>query len=68
MHERVGFAPIGIYRDVGYKCGAWHDVGWWGRTLARRGDPPEEPVAFAEIRNQPEVVAALDDGTSLLRS
>ena len=68
LHERVGFTPIGIYREVGYKFGLWHDVGWWGRTLARPGDPPAEPVAFAEIRSRPEVVAALDDETSLLPS
>ncbi len=29
LHESVGFAPIGIYRDVGFKNGQWHDVGWW---------------------------------------
>lgn len=39
LHESVGFTPIGIYRDVGYKLGAWHDVGWWQRTLR----PPSAP-------------------------
>jgi L-amino acid N-acyltransferase YncA len=27
LHESVGFIPIGIYRDVGFKNGRWHDVG-----------------------------------------
>jgi phosphinothricin acetyltransferase len=41
LHESVGFAPIGIYRGVGFKQGAWRDVGWWG---ARLGSPEEDPA------------------------
>ena len=33
LHESVGFQPIGIYRNVGFKLGAWHDVGWWQKEL-----------------------------------
>src|SRR5450631_26947 len=33
LHESVGFEPIGVYRKVGFKLGAWHDVGWWQREL-----------------------------------
>ncbi len=33
LHEGVGFRPIGVYRNVGYKLGAWRDVGWWQRAL-----------------------------------
>ncbi|WP_260926576.1 arsinothricin resistance N-acetyltransferase ArsN1 family B [Novosphingobium sp. 9] len=33
LHEGMGFAPLGIYREVGWKLGAWHDVGWWQRLL-----------------------------------
>ena len=39
LHEAVGFAPLGTYRDVGFKLGAWHDVGWWQRTLQPPGVP-----------------------------
>ena len=39
LHESVGFAPLGIYRDVGFKRGAWHDVGWWQRALQPAGEP-----------------------------
>lgn len=27
LHESMGFAPIGVYRQVGFKHGRWHDVG-----------------------------------------
>jgi L-amino acid N-acyltransferase YncA len=33
LHEAAGFAPVGIYREVGWKLGAWRDVGWWQRLL-----------------------------------
>ncbi len=43
LHEAVGFKALGVYRDVGYKLGAWHDVGWWQCTL-------QPPIAPAELR------------------
>jgi phosphinothricin acetyltransferase len=33
LHEAMGFAPLGIYREVGWKMGGWRDVGWWQRLL-----------------------------------
>ena len=33
LHESVGFEPVGIYREVGFKFGRWLDVGWWQRRL-----------------------------------
>ena len=33
LHEACGFTPVGIYREVGWKMGAWRDVGWWQRLL-----------------------------------
>jgi L-amino acid N-acyltransferase YncA len=33
LHEAVGFVPVGCYARVGWKFGAWHDVGWWQRSL-----------------------------------
>ena len=33
LHETMGFTPVGIYREVGWKMGGWRDVGWWQRLL-----------------------------------
>jgi phosphinothricin acetyltransferase len=41
LHEHMGFTPIGIYRSVGYKDGAWRAVGWWQLQLAP--PPPGRP-------------------------
>jgi len=45
LHEAVGFEPLGIYREVGFKHGRWHDVGWWRRSLGSN-EKPSEPVPF----------------------
>src|SRR5437016_10342731 len=29
LHESLEFQPVAVYRAVGYKLGAWHDVGGW---------------------------------------
>jgi len=44
LHEAVGFRPVGVYRNVGYKMGAWHDVGWWELTLQAHTPAPDEPT------------------------
>lgn len=43
LHESLGFEPVGVYESVGYKHGAWHDVGWWQKQLQERPVDPEEP-------------------------
>jgi phosphinothricin acetyltransferase len=44
LHERVGFRPVGVYREIGWKFGHWHDVAWYQRPLMPEGaDPPGEP-------------------------
>ena len=54
LHEALGFQPVGVFRDVGYKHGAWRDVGWWQRFLNDHdfrdaaADPPE-PRSWAPI-------------------
>jgi len=33
IHEAMGFTHLGTYKEVGFKFGRWHDVGWWQRLL-----------------------------------
>ncbi len=41
LHEAMGFQPVGTYRRIGWKHGAWHDVAWTQRELVPdSGDPP----------------------------
>jgi L-amino acid N-acyltransferase YncA len=47
LHERLGFVHAGTYRRVGWKLGAWWDVGLWQRPLAAPQEPPPEPRPFS---------------------
>jgi phosphinothricin acetyltransferase len=49
LHEATGFKHIGTYRKVGWKLGAWHDVGWWELDLRPEGDPPGRLIPFREL-------------------
>jgi L-amino acid N-acyltransferase YncA len=45
LHENLGFVSVGIYHRIGWKAGAWRDVGWWQLELEPAGgEPPTEPL------------------------
>ncbi|MBT9474086.1 MAG: arsinothricin resistance N-acetyltransferase ArsN1 family B [Pseudomonadota bacterium] len=44
LHEALGFHHLGTYREVGFKFGRWHDVGWWRRPL-NDGLPTSDPLS-----------------------
>ena len=33
LHRALGFEPVGTYRSIGWKHGAWHDVAWVQRGI-----------------------------------
>jgi phosphinothricin acetyltransferase len=50
LHEALGFQHVGVYRRIGWKAGAWHDVGWWQlELLAPDGQAPAEPGPPARL-------------------
>ncbi|CAN5691471.1 GNAT family N-acetyltransferase [soil metagenome] len=64
LHLSLGFTPVGVYRGIGYKFGAWHDVGWFERALAPRIVDPPLPRPLSECRGDPAFSAALRAGPS----
>ncbi|WP_017317534.1 arsinothricin resistance N-acetyltransferase ArsN1 family B [Mastigocladopsis repens] len=67
LHEVMGFQLIGIYRDVGYKCGAWHDVGWFELSLQPRVLNPKPPIDINALRDSLELQYALTSGIHFLK-
>ena len=49
LHEGVGFRPLAVYRNVGYKAGAWRDVGWWACEIAPPVPDPAEPLTLVAL-------------------
>lgn len=44
LHESLGFERVGVNREIGWKHGAWRDVGWLQLELEPAGEgPPPEP-------------------------
>lgn len=68
LHEALGFRPIALYPRVGFKFGAWHDVGWWQLELRERLLTPAPLLSLAAAQRLPEWSDALASGVSLLRS
>lgn len=68
LHEAMGFERVGVYREVGYKFGKWHDVIWLERQLAERVLEPPGPIPFAAIATSPEVRAAMARAEGLVKA
>src|SRR3954470_19252313 len=53
LHRALGFEPVGVYRRIGFKHGAWHDVAWTQLELAGGDGSPAEPVSCVGMRPAP---------------
>lgn len=60
LHESMGFSPVGVYRAVGWKFGAWHDVGWWSRPLQPTPEGAPPPPIDVHALPQATVARCLD--------
>jgi L-amino acid N-acyltransferase YncA len=54
LHEAMGLRPVGVYQRVGFKFGAWHDVGWWQGALLAHPDDPLPPIALPDLLALPD--------------
>jgi len=64
LHESAGFERVGAFEAVGYKRGAWRDVGWWQLSLADRPAEPDEPRPVSAVADDERVVTALERGAA----
>lgn len=52
LHQKLGFEPIGLYPNVGYKAGRWRSTQWWGKTLADPAATPNSIYPVSEILDE----------------
>lgn len=45
LHQAVGFTRVGVFREIGHKQGAWHDVSWWQRPVSSQPRTPKPTPA-----------------------
>ncbi|HEX7023068.1 MAG TPA: arsinothricin resistance N-acetyltransferase ArsN1 family B [Trueperaceae bacterium] len=67
LHEALGFRPVGVFGEIGYKLGAWHDVGWWQRRLTPASGSPAAPVPLPDLVGAAGWEEALAAGLPSLR-
>jgi phosphinothricin acetyltransferase len=62
LHERLGFVQTGLNREVGWKLGAWRDIGYYQLELAPApaGRPPDPLPPDEAPAPAPERAAAAD--------
>ncbi len=51
LHRALGFEPVGLYPNAGFKRGRWWDVAWYGLALRRvvPDEAPAEPVPWPRL-------------------
>ncbi len=65
LHEAMGFQLVGVYQQVGFKYGTWHDVAWFQRPLQPRLVEPPPPKTLAEVQHTAEWVESLRCGVQM---
>lgn len=68
LHESLGFEPVGVFRDVGLKLGAWRSVGFWERRLRRLPVDPPPPRGLEEVAREAAFARALAAGAAAIQS
>lgn len=51
LHRAMGFEPVGLYPQAGFKLGRWWDVAWYGLALREVAidEVPAEPVPWPKL-------------------
>jgi L-amino acid N-acyltransferase YncA len=67
LHKAMGFELVGVYRDIGYKLGAWRDVGWYEAEIQPLVAEPQEPRTMVILGGSREWRAAVEQGLAHYR-
>ncbi|MBC7569604.1 MAG: N-acetyltransferase [Spirosoma sp.] len=49
FHRSMGFRPVGVYENVGFKFGAWHSATWLQMALQPHEPDPVPPMLFSDL-------------------
>jgi len=66
LHHSFGFKPIGVYQNVGYKFGNWHDVKWFQLKIQNYSNSPLTPKIIDEINNTPDFNAIIQKAEKMI--
>lgn len=66
LHESFGFRAAGTFRQVGYKLGAWHDVGYWQMTIQPSNGSPAPPKPLPALLSEGNLHEVLTAGSKMV--
>jgi L-amino acid N-acyltransferase YncA len=68
LHKSMGFNELGVFKNIGYKLGKWHDTKWFQLHLNEHIPDPPLPKKIAEIRDSPEFMNILQNANKKLKN
>src|SRR5262245_32125187 len=66
LHESLGFVPVGVFRQIGFKFGRWHDVAWLHLRLTD-GVPDCDPLPPTPLWSDPAIARTLAECAESVR-
>lgn len=67
LHEAVGFTLVGVYRGIGFKHGAWHDVAWYEAEVQPEAPTPPAPKPLTAVLDSQGWREAVSSGLTYWR-
>ena len=59
LHAAMGFVPVGVYKQVGFKLGTWHDVLWTHLRFTDASAPLGDPLPVGRLFDDEDIRAQL---------
>jgi phosphinothricin acetyltransferase len=66
LHLALGFKEIGVFENIGYKLGKWHNTRWFQLKLKEHTEQPESPLKVDSIKHRPELAQIIMEANRLL--
>lgn len=67
LHESMGFVPVGVFKQIGFKFDQWHDVGWMHLRLREDPHPDSDPLPTAGLWQDETVKVLFNECARLVR-
>ena len=52
FHTHMGFTPVGLFKQCGYKFGRWYDMIWMGLNLGEHQNPQPPIISYPQLKKQ----------------
>ena len=50
FHEKLGYAPVGVFHDSGFKFGRWYDMIWMEKHIGPHGTSVQSVIPFPDLQ------------------